>query len=940
MSDRTGWSTYQGSSTVTPPIFRDAGYFSRRLSYAASILPALVGTGVIAGWYLNIPTLTQLAPSLSSMKLNTALCLTLIGIAVWLQAPLEISALRRWRSRIAAGLAGLVSGLTLMEYIFRTNLGIDQLLVQDAGNPNFPGRPGINTATALFSLALAMLCLEWKGKITRFASLALAAIGIWLSLLALLGYVYSPFASRGLASYTGMAIHTALCILLLGVGVISLRPIPGLALLRQEPEVSQILVRKLMVMMLVGPIFIGWLALWGERLGLYPNIYRMVIMAGSLSTLLAICTYYSSLCIAELTARQRAIEDKLRLGEARLRAILDNEPACVKLLASDCRLLEMNRSGLAMIEADTPDQVVGQSVLAMIDAPYRQGFQRLTTQVFEGRPGVLQFQATGLRGSRIWLETMATPLRDDNGSVESALGITRDITQQKIAEEALRASEKKFISIFNSSPDAITISEIESGIYVEANRAFLEMTGYSREEVVGRTILQLGIWTEPQLRQHLGRLLQTYGVVRSFDAEFRRKNGKVIATQLSAEVIEVDGVKCFLVITRDVSEKKSLEQQLRQAQKMEAIGQLAGGIAHDFNNMLMIMLSYAELISGADKVSPTVADYASRILKAGQSAGSITRQLLAFSRKQVMEFKIQSLNSVVGELGKMLPRLLGEQIQVEYMLDANLPPIKLDRGQMEQVLVNLAVNARDAMPNGGKLTIATGTKEFDRSYADIHPAARLGRFAMLSVTDTGTGMDRDTQARIFEPFFTTKGVGKGTGLGLATVYGIVKQSNGFIWVYSEPGKGTAFKIYLPIEGGKLDDSAPLELESVPEQGTETVLLVEDERDVRDAINEYLSGCGYKVIAARDADEALGVCNSLSPAPDVVLTDVVMPGELGGPDLVVALRKLFPGIKSILMSGYTDRSINATNADAFIGKPISLRELNLRIRQLMNGRSQT
>ena len=937
MNVKAGWRAQQDPNSSEPVSSRDSRYFSQSVSLTGSVVPCVAGILVIAGWYLNIPAITQLAPGLSSMKLNTALCILLVGIALALRAPLEMSSITQWASRIAAGLAALLAGLTLIEYIFGVDLRIDQLLVQDAGNPNYPGRPGINTATALFALALALLCQELKSKVAQYVSLALAATGSLLSLMALLGYVYSLQSDSGLASYTGMAVHTAVCIFLLSGGVISLQPIPGLALLREQEDIRRIMVRKLMVLMLAGPILVGWMAVWGERLGLYPPIYRMVLVAGTLSLLLAFCTYYTSLRIAELSAQHDEARAKLRVGEARLRDILDSEPACVKLLGPDCRLLEMNRSGLAMIEADSREQILGQSVLEMIEPPYRKSFQRLTAEVFEGRSGQLQFEATGLKGTRIWLETMATPLRDHTGGVESALGITRDITQQKIAEQALSASERKFVSIFNSSPDAITISEFDSGVYLEANRAFLEMTGYSREEVLGRSTRELGIWEEPKLRERLAGMLREHGVVRDFEANLRRKNGKAFATQLSAEAIELDGQRCFLVITRDVSEKKSLEEQLRHAQKMEAVGQLAGGIAHDFNNMLMIMLSYAELIRDAEKVNATIADYSLRILKAGQSAGSITRQLLAFSRKQVMEFKIQDLNSVVRELGKMLPRLIGEQIKVEFALDEKLPPIKLDRGQIEQVLVNLAVNARDAMPHGGTLTIETGSKDFDGEYTALHPPARKGHYAMLAVTDTGVGMDRETQGRIFEPFFTTKGVGKGTGLGLATVYGIVKQSEGFIWVYSEAGQGTVFRIYLPIANGDLDQSEALRPESIPERGTEAVLLVEDEPEVRNAINEYLSACGYRVIAASGAEEALGLCKSLAQAPDIVLSDAVMPGELGGPDLIAAARERYPGIKAILMSGYSDRHIDQSTADAYIRKPISLRELNQQIRKVMNGK---
>jgi two-component system cell cycle sensor histidine kinase/response regulator CckA len=896
----------------------------------------LTGCVVLLGWILRVRALAQVLPGLSTMKFNTALCVALLGLALWFCVEAETGQIRRWASLVLASLEGLVALLTVLEYSLRADFGIDQVFLRDPWEQKYPGRPGMNTAMALLALSVAIVCLNLRRKWVRNLPPILGMFSGLFSLTALLGYVYSLESDTGLASGTGMALHTATCVFLLSIGVLTVKPVPGLELLREEPEVAKLMVSKLMLLVFVAPILGGWIALWGERLGLYGQLFRLAVLAGFLAVMLAFCTYYTSLRMAELSSLRRKAQEGLRTSEARLRAILDTEPACVKLLASDCRLLQMNKAGLAMIEADSSEQVVGASVLGIVDGPYRQGFQELTSQVFRGMPGRMQFEATGLKGARVWLETLATPLRDDKGAIESALGITRDMTQQKIAEQALTASERKFVSIFNSSPDAITISEFESGIYVEANRAYLEMTGYSREEILGKSALQLGVWADPEARKQLSDMLENSGVVRAFDADLRRKSGEVFATQLSAEVIEIDGVKCFLVIVRDVSDRKKLEEQLRQAQKMEAVGQLAGGVAHDFNNMLMIMLSYAELIQNAGGVNPQIADYSSRIRKAGESAGSITRQLLAFSRKQVMEFKIQSLNAVVRDLGKMLPRLIGEHIEVVLALDENLPPVKLDRGQMEQVLVNLAVNARDAMAKGGKLTIETATKNFDRSYADVHPPARMGNYVMLSVSDTGIGMDRETQTRIFEPFFTTKSIGKGTGLGLATVYGIVKQSDGFIWVYSEPGQGTSFKIYLPITSGKAEAAQASEQHEGAATGSEVILLVEDEEDVRNAIGEYLTGRGYKLISARDGDEALRLCKTLQQSPDLVLTDVVMPGELSGPDVILAVRRLFPAIKSILMSGYTDRHFDYTDANASIRKPISLRELNMRIRQVMAG----
>jgi CheY-like chemotaxis protein len=370
---------------------------------------------------------------------------------------------------------------------------------------------------------------------------------------------------------------------------------------------------------------------------------------------------------------------------------------------------------------------------------------------------------------------------------------------------------------------------------------------------------------------------------------------------------------------------------------MEAIGQLAGGVAHDFNNMLMIIGGYAELICGVKNADPEIKEYATHLQEATLSATNITRQLVAFSRRQVMEYTVQNVNTIVSDLGKMLPRLIGEQITVTFALDPNLPLVRVDRGQTEQILINLAVNARDAMLGGGVLTIETGTRYFDDAYVHQHPHVKMGNYVMLSVRDTGTGMDPETRARVFEPFFTTKDVGKGTGLGLATVYGVVKQSEGFIWVDSEVGQGTTFKIYLPVVATELRRTAPKEPEAPIARGTETILLVEDEALLRSLTQEFLTDCGYKIIATCNGEEALSACPTPGLAPDLVLTDMVMPGGMSSMEMVKAIRQRFPNIKSIYMSGYADRvSLEQLGPGAvFLQKPITLRQLSFKIRQMLD-----
>jgi nitrogen-specific signal transduction histidine kinase/CheY-like chemotaxis protein len=385
-----------------------------------------------------------------------------------------------------------------------------------------------------------------------------------------------------------------------------------------------------------------------------------------------------------------------------------------------------------------------------------------------------------------------------------------------------------------------------------------------------------------------------------------------------------------------VTEKRRLEQQLRQAQKMEAVGRLAGGVAHDFNNILGVIMGYADIVSRRLPRGDALAGKVAEILKAADRAAGLTRQLLAFSRKQILQPRVLDLNSVMGDMDKMLRRLIGEDVELKTRLQEHLGSVMADPGQMEQVIMNLAVNARDAMPEGGSLLLETRDVELDESYVQVHPSTRSGPHVMLAVSDTGCGMDQETMARIFEPFFTTKDQGKGTGLGLSTVYGIVDQSGGSIDVYSEPGRGTTFKIYLPRVEGKAGLAA-VTAPAPPPKGSETVLLVEDEEALRSMIRETLEDGGYRVLEAATPQQALAIAGSHEGNIHMTLTDVVMPG-MSGPDLVKRLALLRPGAAVVYMSGYTDDAIGQHGLlDAsthFLQKPFTSQQLLIKCREVL------
>jgi nitrogen-specific signal transduction histidine kinase/ActR/RegA family two-component response regulator len=394
-----------------------------------------------------------------------------------------------------------------------------------------------------------------------------------------------------------------------------------------------------------------------------------------------------------------------------------------------------------------------------------------------------------------------------------------------------------------------------------------------------------------------------------------------------------------LVVGQDISERRQLEGQLRQAQKMEAVGRLAGGVAHDFNNLLMVIKGHTELLLGALEPAQPMMRKIEQIDRSADRATALTRQLLAFSRMQVLQPQVINLNAIIDEMGKLLPRLIGEDIELLIRTDEDLGTVRADASQMEQVIMNLAVNARDAMPNGGKLVIETANAELDHSYMASHPLMKVGPYIQLVVTDSGTGMDAETQAHIFEPFFTTKEKGKGTGLGLATVYGIVKQSGGFIWVYSELGKGTSFKIYLPrLDQVEDQVGAPHNPGEVP-MGTETVLLTEDEQDVREIAREFLESGGYSVIEAKDGVEAIQLAARHRGKIQLLVTDMVMPG-MTGQELAVKLQSEHPGLCVVFMSGYSEHAAtemaNADPSVRLLTKPFSRAAILRTVRESLRG----
>ena len=517
------------------------------------------------------------------------------------------------------------------------------------------------------------------------------------------------------------------------------------------------------------------------------------------------------------------------------------------------------------------------------------------------------------------------------------------------AEPSVRAAERKFEQFLEFAPDAI-LGVAASGEIVLANHRTEAVFGYSRDELIGRAVELLipqrfrdvhpghrhGYFAEPRTRP-MGAGVELFAL---------RKGGAEFPAEISLSSIEEeDGTPLAMVAVRDISDRaesereKALQGQLDQSRRLESVGQLAGGIAHDFNNILGVILNYAEFVGEELEPGSQASNDVEEIRRAAERAAALTRQLLIFSRREVVKPESLDLSEVIEGLENLLHRALGERVELETRFGAGLLPVDADPGQIEQVLVNLSVNARDAMPEGGRLMIEVDNAELDSEYAYMHPDTEPGRYVRLKVSDTGTGMDKQTTERAFEPFFTTKGKGEGTGLGLATVYGIVTGAGGRIDIYSELGIGTTIKVHLPASekaGGRLDEDRT---RGRPAGGGEVVLVVEDEPDVRRMAERILSRGGYSVLGTSNGEEAIDVCRREGRQVDLVLTDVIMPGMLGT-ELVERVRELRPGARIVFMSGYSHQvlapeGLAEQDGAAFVEKPFSATELLRAVREVLD-----
>ena len=644
----------------------------------------------------------------------------------------------------------------------------------------------------------------------------------------------------------------------------------------------------------------------------------------------------------DISKRIRA-EEALRDSEKRYRLIAENTADLISVMDMALRFTYISPASLRVrgfsVEeamAQTLDQVLTpESMRKAIAAFQEELLLEASGTADPNRTRTLELEEYKKDGSIIWMEVSLSFLRDKDSKPVEILAVSRDITHRKITEDALRESEEKFRLTYNSSPDAVSITRFEDGLYIDINEGFTRATGYPRGEVIGKTSLELDIWYDPADRQKLIQGLQEKGYYENLEAQFRRKDARLTTGLMSARVISLKGVSHLISITRDITESKLTAIKLQQIQKFEAIGTLAGGIAHDFNNLLMGIQGRASMISLDLGASHPHQEQIRAIEEYIRSATSLTQQLLGFARGGKYQVKPIDMNELVLSSATMFGRTKKE-IRIHTKCPASPLVVEADRGQIEQVLLNMYINAWQALPpEGGELYLETSVVQMEEAYCKAHEA-KAGQYVKISITDTGTGMSEAVRLQIFDPFFTTKEKGRGTGLGLASAYGIIKNHGGMITVYSEIGHGTTFNVYLPASDKEAHRELPVAGELI--KGSATILLVDDEQLIVDVGRAMLERLGYRVLACREGQEAVKVVADMGDEIDLVILDMIMPGMDGGA-VFDGIRHIRPDMPVLLCSGYAINGqadkILKRGCNGFIQKPYNISEISLKIRNVLD-----
>ena len=894
-----------------------------RLPDISALIAIAIGAIVLSGWWISDSATTAFLPGVPRMRPNAALEFIVAGLSTWCLKEVNGIGYRKLAGRALGFFTLLVGTSTCFEYMLHFDLHIDRLALLGAQTVAYPGaaiRMWPYTALSFSWLGGALICLSFEaGTLAQYFAAA-SLIGSFFSFLS---YNYNADALYHARMTDIIPPHSALAMIALSLGVLWARPSAGFLRLFGPGKPGALVSRRLIPIAIFAPTFLGAISVIGLHRGLYAPETGIAILATWTSVAFAGGTIVIARELRKRDSERSAITTELQEREARLRGLF-NQITDGILTMDEQGVIEGVNPALEQLFGHSASDLQGRHLSLLIPAFSRQEPARI---IGEG----CKFRARRKSGDFFSLELSLSAWI--SGGQRMFCAIMRDISDREKSE----VIEHRLAAIVQSSSDAI-VGKTLDGIVTSWNRRAEELFGYSAEEMIGAPIFRIiPAEREQELIEILGRI-RNGERIEHHETERITKDGRRISVSLSiSPIFDGEGkVTGASKIAHDVTNQKRMEEGLRQSQKMDAIGQLAGGIAHDFNNLLTVVNGYASL--ALETMSEGAPHYRAfqQILASGQLGAALTQHLLAFSRKQLLQVKVVDLNETFAEVSPLLQRLVRENIRFGMNLDPQPVMVKADPHQLEQVLMNLVINACDAMPRGGSLTIETRRTVIDeeksRMVGDIGP----GCYALISITDTGIGMSAEVKSHVFEPFFTTKGKGAGTGLGLATVFGIVKQSDGHIDVYSEPNAGTTFRIYLPsTEEPAANLAVTSEVRSL--QGKETLLLVEDDDRLRDYARSVLSGFGYTVYEAADGIEAMIIAEARAGEIDLIISDVIMP-NVGGADLATRLRERLPNVRILFVSGYTENSISHEGTllpdFEFLAKPFTPGQLGLKVRQLL------
>jgi two-component system, cell cycle sensor histidine kinase and response regulator CckA len=938
----------------------------KRITPLTALFSTLVGILILIGWSADVPLLRSLLPGFPAVPPATALALVLLGVSISLIGDHRNSGLMRslgWWCAIAVTVLGL---LTLAEYATRSNSGLHHLLVPDRTSfsaADFSDRPSPHTAIVITLLGVALLAFpRLEGPRFRLVQLIAIVAGL-LSLMAMVVRFHRTLFYQDTAP-TGMSLAAAFSCLALSFGILCSRPDQAIMRVISGEGAGGILARRLLPALLLLPLLVGWLRLLGEQSGLYDapfGVSLMILLSITLSVGLILWTAEQ---LQDLDEKRMEASEALKVANAGLEdsvrertAELDSQREWLEItlgsigdgvIATDVagKVSFMNLAAEEMT-GWTQSEAIGSEldrVLVLADAETRKPVDSPLAKLLpEGAAAGLGSDVVLVNrdGTVRPIDLGCAPIQDKEGDLQGAVLTFRDVSERKLHEQEQHTVMSSlrcllwYCDVSRVGPNDMRWEL--NPINEEAAQKLMPITiapGESYISAMQRCYLK----GERERMDAYAKEMVERGRSYAQDFRCRQADGEIrwLHEDVSVETI-APGRWRVVGVTTDITDRKRLEDQLLQAQKLESVGRLAGGVAHDFNNLLTVILGYGELTEREGTLEGRSQEYLSTMMHAARRAANLTQQLLMFARRQMIAPQVVDLNDITLNLTALLRRLIGEHIELVVLPKEGLHYVKVDPTQFEQILVNLVVNARDAMQKGGKISIETRNVVLDEEYAERHEGVAPGEYVMVAVSDTGSGMDEAVRLHIFEPFFTTKEKGRGTGLGLATVYGIVKQSGGHIWLYSEAGVGTTFRIYLP----RSTEEATVQLPAAsaePFNGSETVLLVEDEPSVRAMAVQALRGQGYTVLEAMNGEEALRLIKGREQEIALLITDVVMP-QMSGKDLADRLQAIHPGIRTLYASGYTENTVlhhGVLEAGVnFLSKPFTPTLLIRKVREILD-----